>query len=305
MSERNDGLFTFIRERCVKVLVTGAQGQLGQDVMQQLQASGYETIGLSREDLDLSLIEAIADKIAAYNADWVVNCAAYTQVDKAEEDTELAFRINRDAAGEIAKGVARTQGKLFHISTDYVFDGKKSSPYKEDDDVNPLSVYGRSKLEGENEIKKILPNAIILRTAWVFGEHGNNFVKTILRLASNKQELRVVNDQVGSPTWTIDIAKAISVLINNDEQGTYHFTSEGEVSWYDVACEVISLARQLKYKVVTENILPISTDEYPVSATRPAYSVLSDEKIKEVIGIEIPVWKESLYSMMQLYKSNH
>ena len=286
----------------MKVLVTGANGQLGQDVMKQLQDSGYEAVATSIESFDLSLIGDIADWIAEYNADWVVNCAAYTQVDKAEEDVELAFRINRDAAKEIASGVAHTQGKLLHISTDYVFDGKKSSPYKEDDDTNPLSVYGRSKLEGEHEIKKILPNAIILRTAWIFGEHGNNFIKTILRLALDKKELRVVNDQVGSPTWTVDIAKAISVLMGNNEQGVYHFTSDGEASWYEVACEVIDLARQLNYDIKTENILPISTDEYPTLAARPAYSVLSNAKIKEIMTSGIPGWKNSLYSMMKLYK---
>jgi dTDP-4-dehydrorhamnose reductase len=288
----------------VKVLVTGAKGQLGQDILKQLQNSGWEVIATSREDLDLSLIEHVADRVTEYNADWVVNCAAYTQVDKAEEDVELAFRINRDAVKEIAKGVAKTQGKLLHISTDYVFDGKKSFPYEEGDDTNPLNIYGRSKLEGEDEIKKILPNVIILRTAWVFGEHGNNFVKTILRLAAGKQELRVVNDQIGSPTWTVDIARAISVLIDNDEQGVYHFSSEGVVSWYDVAREVISLAKQLGYEVITETVLPISTDEYPTLAARPAYSVLSTKKIKKNLALEIPGWKNSLYSMMKLYKHN-
>jgi dTDP-4-dehydrorhamnose reductase len=286
----------------VKVLVTGAKGQLGQDVLKQLQNSGWEVIAASRENLDLSLIEHVADRVAEYNADWVVNCAAYTQVDKAEEDVELAFRINRDAAKEIAKGVAHTQGKLLHISTDYVFDGWKSSPYTEDDAANPLSVYGRSKLAGEDEIKKILPNAIILRTAWIFGVHGNNFIKTILRLAAEKQELRVVNDQIGSPTWTVDIANAISVLIKNDEHGVYHFTSEGEVSWYDVACEIIDLAKQLGYEVITETVLPISTDEYPTLAVRPAYSVLSNKKIKKIMTSGMPDWKNSLYSMMKLYK---
>lgn len=289
----------------MKVLVTGAKGQLGQDVLKKLQDSGHEVIEASRENLDLSILESVADRIAEYNADWVVNCAAYTQVDKAEEDVESAFRINRGAAKEIARGVEHTQGKLLHISTDYVFDGKKSSPYKEDDNTNPLSIYGRSKLEGEHEIKKILPNAIILRTAWIFGEHGNNFVKTILRLASEKRELHVVNDQIGSPTWTVDIAKAIVELIDKNEQGVYHFSSEGEVSWYDVACEVVNIAKQLNYEIKTENILPISTDEYPTLAKRPEYSVLSNIKIKEIMKSGIPDWKTSLYSMMKLYKHNN
>lgn len=288
----------------MKVLITGAKGQLGNNVRIEMQAAGCEVIAVDVDDLDLLKTELIADQISEYNADWVINCAAYTQVDRAEDEPDMAFSINRDAAREIATGVSRTNGNLLHISTDYIFDGKKNTPYKEDDEAKPLSIYGASKLEGENEIRLILPNALILRTAWVYGVFGNNFVKTILQLASNRSELKIVSDQVGSPTWAFDIARTIAALINMNESGTYNFTSQAEVSWYDFACEILNNARQLDYKIVTENVVPISTSEYPAKAVRPKYSALSNEKINNLLGSG-PEWKKSLYSMISLLKNTN
>jgi len=283
----------------MKILVTGAAGQLGRELVLMLEAVGEEVVGIDRQELDLSRPETVAEGIAAHGADWVIHCAAYTQVDKAEEERELAFRINRDAAGAVAQGVRDCGGRLLHVSTDFVFDGEQSSPYKEEDAANPLSVYGWSKWEGEQAVREALPEAIILRTAWVYGVHGHNFVKTMLRLASEREELRVVDDQIGTPSWTADIAAAIRALIEAGVTGTYHFTNEGVASWYDFAERILSLGRELGFPVKARRVRPIPTSDFPTPAKRPPYSVLSKQKIREVLGYEIPYWQHSLERMLK------
>ncbi len=286
----------------MKILVTGAAGQLGRELLLMLRAAGEEVVGIDRQELDLSRTETVAEGIAAYGADWVIHCAAYTQVDKAEEERELAFRINRDAAGAVARGAREAGSRLLHVSTDFVFDGGQSHPYREDDTPNPLGVYGRSKWEGEQAVREALPEAVILRTAWVYGVHGHNFVKTMLRLAAERDELRVVDDQIGTPSWTADIARAIRALMAADVSGTWHFTNEGVASWYDFAESILRLGRELGFPVKARRVRPISTSGFPTPAKRPPFSVLSKQKIRTVLGHDIPHWRHSLEHMLRELK---
>lgn len=284
----------------MKVLVTGASGQLGRELVLLLERSGVEAVALTRAELDLSGdADAITAAIADQRADWVVNCAAYTQVDKAESEAELAYAINRDAAAAIARGVKETGGRLLQVSTDFVFGGDQSTPYREDDPPDPLGVYGRSKHAGEQAVLGVLPGALILRTAWVYGSHGHNFVRTILRVAGEREELRVVDDQIGTPSWTRDIAAAMLALIRAEAAGVYHFTNEGVASWYDFALAVLELGAELGFPLRARAIRPIPTTEYPTPARRPAYSVLSKTKIRPLLPAPIPHWRTSLRAMLQ------
>ena len=281
------------------ILVTGANGQLGRETVLALEMGGESFVGIDRDELDFSRPGQVTAAIADYSADWVINCGAYTQVDKAEEERELAFTVNRDAARAVAEGVKQSGGRLVHVSTDFIFGGEKSSPYSESDIANPLGIYGQSKLEGENAVKEVLPEAVILRTAWVYGVHGHNFVKTMLRLAAERQELRVVDDQIGSPSYTADIVNAISALMASGASGTWNFTNEGVASWYDFACEIVEVAEQNGLPVIAERVLPISTEDFPLPATRPANSVLSKKKIRGLLNHPIPHWKTSLRTMVK------
>ncbi len=283
----------------MKVLVTGVAGQLGRELMLKLQSANVAVIGIGRGELDFANPEQVAAGIAEQQADWVVNCGAYTRVDRAEEEPELAFQVNRDSAKAVAEGVKRYGGRLLQVSTDFIFDGNQSHPYQEGDGANPLGVYGQSKWEGEQGVREVLPEAIILRTAWVYGEHGNNFVKTMLRLAAERDELTVVDDQVGTPAWTADIADAILVLIKGDHPGTWHFTNEGVASWYDFAQEIVIMARRLGYPIRVKRVRPIPSADFPTPAARPAYSVLSKQKIRAILGYDIPHWRQSLTAMLK------
>ena len=280
------------------ILVTGANGQLGRETVLALEMGGESFVGIDRDELDFSRPGQVTAAIADYSADWVINCGAYTQVDKAEEERELAFTVNRDAARAVAEGVKQSGGRLVHVSTDFIFGGEKSSPYNESDIANPLGIYGQSKLEGENAVRDVLPEAVILRTAWVYGAHGHNFVKTILRLAAERQELRVVDDQIGSPSYTADIVNAISALMASGASGTWNFTNEGVASWYDFACEIVEVAEQNGLPVIAERVLPIPTEDFPLPATRPANSVLSKKKIRGLLNHPRPHWKTSLRTMV-------
>jgi dTDP-4-dehydrorhamnose reductase len=283
----------------MKCLVTGAAGQLGRETVLALQAAGEDVIGIDREELDFSQPNEVAEGIAAHRAAWVINCAAYTNVDKAEQEQELVFRVNRDSAKAVAEGVAAYGGRLLHVSTDFIFGGEQSRPYAEDDPAKPLGVYGQSKWEGEQGVQDVMPDAVILRTAWVYGIHGHNFVKTLLRLAAERDELRVVDDQIGTPAWTADITRALLSLIEADASGVFNFTNEGVASWYDFASEIVANARDLGLPLKVKKISPIPTVDFPTPATRPAYSVLSKVKIRQVLDYSIPHWRESLTAMMQ------
>lgn len=281
------------------ILVTGANGQLGRETVLALQKDGEPFIAIGRDDLDFSEPDKVAKEIAGYAADWVINCGAYTQVDKAEEERELAFTINRDAARAVAEGVKRSGGRMAHVSTDFIWGGEQSRPYVENDKAGPLSVYGQSKLEGERAVHEVLPDAMIIRTAWVYGVHGNNFVKTILRLAAERQELKVVDDQLGTPTWTGDIVKAVRTLIKANATGVYQFTNEGVASWYDFAVEIVARAKEEGLPVEAEIVRPIPTENFPTPAKRPAYSVMSNARIRAMLDYPIPHWRESLHVMLK------
>ncbi|MEN8803316.1 MAG: dTDP-4-dehydrorhamnose reductase [Thiogranum sp.] len=283
----------------MKYLVTGASGQLGRETVLALQAAGKDVVGTDRKELDFSRPDTVAEGIAAHQADWVINCAAYTHVDKAEEEREQALLVNRNSAKAVAEGVAAYGGRLLHVSTDFIFDGEQSHPYAEPDPANPLGVYGQSKWEGERAVRDTMPDAVIVRTAWVYGVHGHNFVKTMLRLAAERDELRVVDDQIGTPAWTADISRALLSLIEADARGVFHFTNEGVASWYDFASEIIANARDLGFPLKVQKISPIPSTDFPLPATRPAYSVLSKVKIRQVLDYPIPHWRDSLRAMMQ------
>ena len=283
-----------------KVLLIGAKGQVGQELQVTLPQLG-EVISIGREELDLTNSEKIGQLIREIHPDYLVNSSAYTAVDKAETEPDLAYSINATAPKIMAESAEKIQAKFLHISTDYVFDGRKNTPYLETDLTNPLGVYGQSKLRGEEEIKTVNSQAIILRTAWVYGSYGkSNFVKTMLRLGKEREELKVVVDQVGSPTWAKDIATAITqLLINADNPpGIYNFTNSGVASWFDLTKAIFEEAKISGIPLKIQRVIPITTAEYPTPAVRPAYSVLSGQKISQQLGYIPPYWRDSLKAML-------
>ncbi len=287
-----------------KILLTGITGQVGQELLKTLTSVG-EVVGLTRQELDLTQPEKIQDKILAIHPNIIINAAAYTAVDQAEKESKLAIAINRDAPKAMAEVANKISATLVHISTDYVFDGTNHTPYKEDDATNPLGMYGKSKLLGEVGIKEICNRHIILRSAWVYGSKGHgNFVKTMLRLGAAKEELKVVADQIGSPTWAYDIAVAITQLISQEvTPGTYHFTNSGVASWYDFALAIFAEAEKLGFPLKIQRVLPITTAEYPTPAQRPSYSVLSKVKFNQALGIYPPYWRDSLIKMLREWRT--
>jgi len=283
-----------------KVLLIGAKGQVGQELQVTLPFLG-EVISIGREELDLTNSEKIGQLIREIHPDYLVNAAAYTAVDKAETEPDLAYSINAIAPKIMAESAEKIKAKFLHISTDYVFDGRKNTPYLETDLTNPLGVYGQSKLRGEEEIKTVNSQAIILRTAWVYGSYGkSNFVKTMLRLGKEREELKVVVDQVGSPTWAKDIATAIThLLINVDNPpGIYNFTNSGVASWFDLTKAIFEEAKISGIPLKIQRVIPITTAEYPTPAVRPAYSVLSGQKISQQLDYIPPYWRDSLKAML-------
>ena len=291
-----------------KILLTGITGQVGQELKQTLTSIG-EVIGVSRQELDLGQPAKIQQRIAEIKPHVIVNAAGYTAVDKSETETDLAMAINAEAPKAIARVAQDIGATLVHISTDYVFNGQSHTPYLETDQTDPLGVYGSSKLLGEEGVRENCDRHIILRTAWVYGSRGHgNFVKTMLRLGADREELRVVADQIGSPTWSYDIAVAITQLLgkyldNSATVGTYHFTNSGVASWYDLAVAIFAEAKQLGFPLKIERVLPITTADYPTPTQRPAYSVLSKVKITETLGVYPPHWQESLRKMLTEWKS--
>lgn len=283
----------------MRVLVTGGNGQLGTEVVREFNRLGHEVLAPLPEEMDFLDPDGVAVRAAALQADWIINCAAYTQVDRAESEPAQAITINRDSAGRLAGAAAETGGRMLHVSTDFVFDGKQSRPYREDDEPRPLSVYGRSKWEGDRAVLDTLPGAVILRTAWVYGVHGHNFVKTMLRLAGEGKPLRVVDDQVGTPTWTADIVQAMVALVTADASGVFHFTAAGETSWCGFARAILEEAEQLGFDLKTRTVKAIPTSEYPTPATRPQYSVLDTRKIEPYLASPIPPWRDSLVNMLK------
>jgi len=281
------------------ILLTGSEGQVGQELQQTLTAVG-EVIALNRQQADFSEPESLRNLIQTAKPEIIVNAAAYTAVDRAETDVELAQTVNAIAPTILAEEAAKLGSRLVHISTDYVFDGRQNTPYLETDPVNPISSYGRSKLAGEQGIQANSDNFIILRTAWVCGYYGKgNFVKTMLRLGKERETLGVVWDQVGSPTGARDIAIAIADLLQTDAQGVYHFTNTGVASWYDFALAIFEEAAALGVALAVKQVNPLTTDQYPTPAQRPAYSVLSGKKTAEQLGTLPLHWRQSLRQLLK------
>lgn len=276
------------------ILITGAHGQLGSEILAIKNKFPFRIIGTDVSDFDITDTAQVEEIIERYNPQVIVNCAAYTAVDKAESDSQRAKILNSDAPGKIAKTAIKKGCKFIHISTDYVFDGEGTKPYTENERLNPQSVYGKTKLAGEQNVLSSNADSIIIRTSWLYSVYGNNFVKTMLRLGAERESIGVVSDQVGCPTNAADLALFILKIVqkfqneNYWKPGIYHYSNNGVCSWYEFATEIMNLAK------LSCKVNPISTEEYPLPAPRPKYSVLSMEKTIKVFGINIPEWKESL-----------
>ena len=283
-----------------RVLVTGSNGQLGSCLKKlALNHSELNFHFKSSKELDITNLQDI-ETVLLDTFDFCINCAAYTQVDKAEEDKEEAFKINETGPLYLAEVCAERNIALIHISTDFVFDGSKGAPYLETDLTNPLGAYGLSKLKGEQAIERLMTQYFILRTSWLYSEHGNNFVKTMLRLAKGRDSISVVNDQIGSPTYAMDLAKTIVRVISSksDAYGLYHYSNRGQISWFDFVSKVF------EFKGISISLKPIKTTDFPSLAKRPKFSVLDTSKIQENIKVEINDWEESLkLALTKMYES--
>ncbi len=277
-----------------RILVTGANGQLGMEMRILGAVAPNEYIFTDIDELDITDSDAVAAFVEQNGIQIIVNCAAYTNVDRAEEDEPTAERINAEAVRNLAEAAKRVDGTLFHISTDYVFGGEGNTPRTEEMPLDPLGAYGRTKLHGEQAIAEVGCKAIIIRTAWLYSEFGKNFLLTMLRLTKEKPAINVVFDQVGTPTYAGDLALTIFSIIEGDmyagNEGVYHFSNEGVCSWYDFAQEIATAMGHRECK-----ISPCHSDEFPSKVKRPAYSVLDKSKIKRTFGVEIPHWRESMY----------
>jgi len=292
------------------IWLIGNKGMLGNDVEKLLKERGL-TYWLSDKEVDISDYKALEKFGKDKEIKWVINCAGYTKIDKAEKEIAEAFKLNKDGVRNIALFSAKRQIRFIHISTDYVFDGRQKEgavTYNEDDKTNPINIYGKSKLAGEEEIKKILEEYFIIRTAWLYGVQGNNFVYTMLKLFKERDLVKVVEDQWGSPTYTVDLTGAILKIIEDDSisYGIYHFTNEGITSWYEFTRAIYKKAKRLG--LIEDNkkidIQPIKTEDYPSAARRPKYSVLSKEKIKKEYGLNIRDWDKALEDFLVSLKEN-
>uniref|UniRef100_UPI0040490EBF dTDP-4-dehydrorhamnose reductase n=1 Tax=Flavobacterium sp. TaxID=239 RepID=UPI0040490EBF len=285
----------------LKILITGANGQLGlclKDASREYPNHNFYF--KTSKELDITNKKEIQALFAELNFDYCINCAAYTAVDKAEDDKENAFLVNAEGVKFLAKACKSSETILIHISTDFVFDGTKDSPYTESDIPNPINVYGASKLKGEENVRNILENYFIIRTSWVYSEYGSNFVKTMMRLGREREHLSVVNDQIGSPTYAGDLATTILKIIDvkSKKYGIYHFSNEGNISWYDFAKEIFN---ENEIKI---NLSAIKTEAYPTPAKRPLYSVLDKSKINIAFNLKITPWQKSYKKLKKRYLTN-
>lgn len=281
-----------------KVLITGANGQLGQALI-ALAPHSSNVIALDRQHLDITNRTAVIDQIQEIQPDWVINAAAYTAVDRAEQEPELAFAVNGQAPGYLAEALAKTGGRLLHLSTDFVFDGQRSTPYPPGATPNPLNVYGESKLMGERAVQDRLgETALIVRTAWVYDRTHRNFVTTMLRLMAEKPEVRVVADQVGTPTATTTLARTLWLGLSQNWQGIYHATDAGVASWYDFAVAIQHYGCQLNWLERSIPVVPITTAEFPTAARRPAYSVLDKSYTWQQVQKSPLHWQQALYDSL-------
>ena len=282
-----------------RILVIGAKGMLGRDLMPILRsASGSEVIGWDRDEIDIREEKETVDKIERLGPDAVIHIAAYTNVDECESQVEQALAVNAEGTRHVALGALKCRAKVVYLSTDYVFDGKKNSPYLENDPSNPLNVYGLSKLKGEQYLQTLVEDALIVRTQWLYGKFGRNFVTSILRQAKEKEELQIVNDQVGSPTYTVDLSVILAALIERNAHGVFHVTNSGHCTWYDFGRAILEWSGVERVRVV-----PISSRVLNRAAPRPSYSVLSCEKLKREIGVSLRSWPEATKDYLKSLRS--
>jgi len=288
------------------ILVTGAYGQLGQELQEiSKKYNFFQFTFVDIDDLNITNYGQLKDFFSANTIDYIINCAAYTAVDMAETEAEIAEQVNSKAVSFLAEFANNYKSKIIHISSDYVFDGTAYRPYKEDDQVNPNSVYGQTKLNGEKEVLKT-KHGIVIRTSWLYSSYGNNFCKTMMKLGIDKPEIKVVYDQLGTPTFGGDLAEAIMLIIEKDSKnpatyipGIYHFSNEGVCSWYDYAIEIMNISD------IECKIIPIESKDFPQKANRPHYSILNKSKIKSTYNVNIPHWKDSLKKCIYQIKINH
>lgn len=283
-----------------KIWLCAASGMLGSHFKRLLEARNIPFIGTDQHEIDITRIEEVAQFVATHQFSHIINCAAYTQVDLAEEESQTAFLVNEQGIVNLALAAKPYQTKIVHFSTDYVFDGLGKQPYKEEDFCHPLSEYGKSKRQGELKLLEILPYSLILRTSWLFGWPGKNFVGTILRLMKEKETLKIVCDQMGRPTYCEDLAQATLALMK-DHSGIFHFANQGETSWFEFAYEIYKQALRLQFPSVLQSIIPISSEEYPTKAKRPAYSTLDTHKIESILKTPIRHWSQALNDYLRIY----
>src|SRR3990170_1209029 len=276
----------------MRVIVTGSKGMLARDIIPVLEEN-HEVLEFSKEFLDITDLSKIEKILGNEKPDVLINCAAYTAVDRAESEPEKAYLLNAKGPGILAKACHKAGIRLVHVSTDFVFDGKTPRPYKEDDEVNPIGVYGKSKLEGENAVRSSTENHVIVRTSWLYGHEGESFPEKILSKASVVETISVVFDQVGSPTYTVDLARAVERLLPAPP-GVYHFSNEGVASWYDFAYAIIEAFKKRKVEFKLKAIRPVATEQFPARAPRPAYSVMDKAKYKRITGMYIPHWLDAV-----------
>ena len=287
----------------MNILLTGSNGQLGWELMNQSKAFGFEMKGVDLPQLDISDSVQVRDIVANYRPSLVINAAAYTNVDGAETEKDLAFSVNRDAPAYLAELCSNESIPLIHFSTDYVFNGNKKTPYKETDHVSPLNIYGQSKLEGEIKIRSTLKEHIIFRTAWLYGIYGHNFVKTILGLGREKESIQVVEDQYGSPTSAIDLSETVLTIVSkiqnkaDIEWGTYHYCGQGTTSWHGFAEAIFDIAKHIT-SLKVQHVEPVRSDAFASKATRPDFSTLDCQRIKKHFGIHTKPWRQSLEIMI-------
>ena len=278
----------------MKVFVTGVRGQLGYDVVNELEKRGIEAIGVDIQEMDITDADSVDTVIGEAAPDAVIHCAAYTAVDAAEDNEELCRKVNAEGTQNIANMCKKLDIPMIYISTDYVFDGQGERPWEPDDERNPLNVYGQTKYEGELAVQNTLEKYFIVRIAWVFGVNGKNFIKTMLNLGKTRDHLTVVNDQFGSPTYTYDLAKLLVDMVLTDKYGFYHATNEGICTWYEFACEIF---RQAGLNVKVD---PVTADQYPAKAKRPSNSRMSKEKLTENGFEKLPTWQDALSRYLPL-----
>ena len=283
----------------MKILVTGAGGQLGYDLVKELNRRGHEVIGVGSKEMDITDAAAVKETLTALRPDAVMHCAAYTAVGNAEDEREKCDAVNHIGTENIAKACANIGAKLLYLSTDYVFDGEGERPWEPDDEVQPLNTYGLTKYLGEEAVRSYVDKHFIVRISWVFGINGKNFVKTMLRLGEEREQLTVVRDQIGSPTYTPDLSRLLADMIASEKYGTYHATNEGVCSWYEFACAIMKKAG------LNAKVLPVGSDEYPVKAKRPLNSRMSKDKLTENGFARLPHWEDALERyLIELENSN-